>query len=49
VAGARFVREATIAKPLRPGEQLRRLSWLQGEVTPADEALLASVADPQPC
>ncbi len=49
VAGARFVREATIAKPLRPGEPLRRLSWLQGEVTPADEALLSSVAGPPPC
>jgi general secretion pathway protein K len=37
---ARFVREATVARPLRPGDPVRMLSWHQGEVTPDDEVRL---------
>jgi type II secretory pathway component PulK len=39
--GARFVREAILRRPMRPGESTRRLSWMQGELTAKDEAQLA--------
>jgi general secretion pathway protein K len=44
---ARFVREATVARPPRPGDPVRMLSWHQGEVTPDDEVRL-KVSDAAP-
>ncbi len=44
---ARFVREATVARPPRLGDAVRMLSWHQGEVTPDDEVRL-KVSDAAP-
>jgi general secretion pathway protein K len=45
---ARFVREAIVARPPKPGDAMRILSWHQGEVTPDDEVRLkASDAAPE--
>jgi general secretion pathway protein K len=37
---ARFVREAIVARPPKPGDAVRMLSWHQGEVTRDDEVRL---------
>lgn len=44
---ARFVREAIVARPPKPGDAVRMLSWHQGEVTPDDEVRL-KVSDAAP-
>jgi general secretion pathway protein K len=49
VEGARYVRETVIARPQRPGETLRHISWMQGALNANDEALLARGASAPPC
>jgi type II secretory pathway component PulK len=49
VAGARYLREMIVARPQRPGERWRQLSWMQGEINPKDEALLQSGGEAPPC
>jgi hypothetical protein len=46
---ARYVRETVIARPRRPGETLRYISWMQGELDANDEALLARGGSAPPC
>jgi hypothetical protein len=47
--GARYVRETVVARPRRPGETLRHISWMQGELDANDEALLARGGSAPPC
>jgi type II secretory pathway component PulK len=47
--GARYVRETVAARPQRPGETLRYISWTQGELDANDEALLARGGSAPPC
>ncbi|MBY0226283.1 MAG: general secretion pathway protein GspK [Hyphomicrobium sp.] len=47
--GARFVRASMISRPVGQGETMRTLTWLQDEVTGADEALLIQSPSPPPC
>jgi len=49
VDGARYLRETVIARPQRPGESLRHINWLQGEINRSDEVLLATADAPPPC
>jgi general secretion pathway protein K len=46
---ARFVREAIVARPPKPGDPVRMLSWHQGEVAPDDEVRLATSDAPPEC
>jgi general secretion pathway protein K len=46
---SRYVRETVIARPQRPGETLRYISWMQGELDANDEALLERGGSAPPC
>jgi general secretion pathway protein K len=47
--GARYLRETIVARPQRPGETLRHISWIQGELDATDDALLARAGAAPPC